>query len=255
MVRRWIVEQSLASNVGHIGSALGIVEIMAALWCGVMREPGTDQPQRDRFILGKGHAALALYATLRWKGLIDEATFRTFCADGSLLGVHPEQALPGVDVSTGSLGQSLSVGCGLALAFRRRRLPSRVHVLLSDAECNEGQIWEAAMFAGHHCLDNLTVVVDVNGLQALGHTRDVLAIQRPLQLWSSLGWDAMEVDGHDAEALIDAVEGGCGRPRAVLARTVLGKGVAFMEDRLEWHYRNLDAELAGRALDELERNQ
>jgi len=253
-LRRWIIEQSLASNVGHIGSALSIVEVMCALWEGTMKDPGSRAPLRDRFILSKGHAALALYAALRWKGIVDEATFRTFCGDGSLLGVHPEHTLPGVDVSTGSLGHGLSVGCGLAYGFRLRRQPSSVYVLLSDAECNEGQVWEAALFAAHHGLANLCAIVDLNGLQALGHTRDVLGVPDMAGLWAAAGWSAIEVDGHDLTALLEALNPSAplGRPRVVVARTVLGKGVSFMEDQLEWHYRNLTPELAQEALRELE---
>jgi transketolase len=253
-LRRWIIEQSLASNVGHIGSALGIVDIMAALWCGVMRDPGTSDPARDRFILGKGHAALALYGALRFKGLLPEETFRTYCGDGSAVGVHPEHTLPGVDVSTGSLGQGLSVACGLALAFRRRRAASRVFALLSDAECNEGQVWEAAMFAAQHRLGNLAVVVDLNGLQALGYTRDIIDLDGQLAAWTAFGWDVVAADGHDAEALVPVLgsTGTGDRPRVIVARTVLGKGVPFMEDRLEWHYRNLTPELAREALAHLD---
>jgi transketolase len=253
-IRRWIISQSLASNVGHIGSALSIADIMSALWEGTMRDAGTAAPDRDRFILAKGHAALALYAALRWKGILDEATFTTFCGDGSYLGVHPEQALPGVDVSTGSLGQGLSIGCGLAYGFRLRGRPPRVYALLSDAECDEGQVWEAALFAAHHRLTNLCAIVDLNGLQALGHTRDVLAIPEMARMWTAAGWDAVEVDGHDVEALLGALAPAAAaeRPRVIVARTILGKGVSFMEDRLEWHYRNLTPELAGQALRELE---
>jgi len=253
VLRRWIIERSLASTVGHIGSALSIVDVMAALWGGTMREPGTRAEDRDRFILGKGHAALALYGAIRWRGLMSEETFRTFCQDGSLLSVHPEHDLPGVDVSTGSLGQGLSVGCGLAHGLRLRGLPSRVFVLVSDAECNEGQVWEAAMFAGHHRLSNLCVVVDLNGLQALGHTADILAIPHLARVWEAMGWEAVDVDGHDLAALLTELNrppGEC--PRVVVARTVMGKGVSFMEGRLEWHYRNLTPELARDALRELE---
>ena len=252
-LRRWIVEQSLASTVGHVGSALSVVDIVAALWEGTMRKPGTQAEDRDRFILSKGHAALALYAALRWKGLLDEDTFRSFCRDGSLLGVHPHHALEGVDVSTGSLGMGLSIGCGLAHGLRLRGHDSRVFVLVSDAECNEGQVWEAAMFAAHHALAGLVAIVDLNGLQALGHTREILALDTAA-LWTSFGWDTVTVDGHDLDALLAALRPGPagGRPRAIVARTVLGKGVSFMEDRLEWHYRNLTPELARRALAELE---
>jgi transketolase len=251
--RRWIIEQSRSSNVGHIASALSIADIMAVLWEAVMKDAGTDRPDRDRFILAKGHAALALYCALRWKKLMDEKTFRSFCTDGSPVGQHPEHVVPGVDLSTGSLGQGLSVGCGLAYGLRARKNPGRVFVLLSDAECNEGQVWEAAQFAGHHRLANLTAVIDLNGLQALGHTADVLDLAPMSDKWRAFGWDTVEVDGHDAAALEAACAPAAGRARArmVVARTVQGKGVSFMENRLEWHYRNLTDELCTQALAEI----
>ncbi|HXJ82926.1 MAG TPA: transketolase [Candidatus Methylomirabilis sp.] len=252
-VRRWIVEQSLRSNVGHVASALSIVDIMVALWASVMRDPGTSVATRDRFILAKGHASLALYSVLRLMNRLDEPTFRTYCADGSLLGVHPEARLPGVDLSTGSLGQGLSVACGLAYGLRCRRQPSRVFVLMSDGECNEGQVWEAVQFAAHHRLENLTAVIDLNGVQALGFTRDILDSSPMAEKWRAFGWEAVEVDGHDLKELVPAcATSGRGRPKVVVARTVQGKGVSFMEGKLEWHYRNLTPELAAQALAELQ---
>ena len=254
-MRRWIIEQSLKSGVGHVASALSVVDIMAVLWGRAMKDPGTRSPDRDYFILAKGHASLALYCALRWKGLLDEATFRTYCSDGSLLGMHPEHVLPGVDLSTGSLGQGLSVGCGLAFGIRLKGGTARVFALMSDAECNKGQVWEAAQFAAHHRLSNLVAVVDLNGLQALGYTRDILDLEPLTEKWRVFGWDTAEVDGHDHAALLAALapRAGEGRPRMVVARTVQGKGVSYMENRLEWHYRNLTPELAARALDEIER--
>lgn len=253
IVRLWVIEQAIASRVGHIGSALSIVETLAVLWGRVLHAPGSEDPDRDRFILAKGHAALALYSVLRFRGQIADDLFRTYCRDGWPLGVHPERGLPGVEVSTGSLGQGLSVGCGLAYALRQRGSPARVFVLLSDAECNEGQVWEAAMFASHHRLANLVAVIDVNGMQALGRTRDVLNMEPLAGRWEAFGWLAREADGHDEAdllaALTDGIAGRAG-PAVVLARTVLGKGVSFMEDRLEWHYRNLPPELDGVALEE-----
>jgi transketolase len=251
-LRRWILEQSFAAGVGHIGSALSIVELIAALWGRVLRRPASPDPDRDRFLLAKGHAALALYAALRYLGLIDEPTFRGYCQDGSLLGVHPEPGLPGVEVGTGSLGQGLSVASGLALVLRRRGSPGRVFALLSDAECNEGQVWEAAMFAAHQRLGNLVALIDCNGMQALGRTEEVLDLSPLARRWEAFGWQAVEVDGHDAEAVAEALaEAGGDGPAVLVARTNLGKGVSFMEDRLEWHYRNLSAELAERALREV----
>jgi len=252
-LRRWILEQSFAAGVGHIGSALSIVEMIAALWGRVLRRPASSDPDRDRFVLAKGHAALALYAALRYRGLIDAAAFATYCQDDSLFGVHPEAGVPGVEVGTGSLGQGLSVACGLALALRRRGSPARVYALLSDAECNEGQVWEAAMLAAHQQLANLVALIDCNGMQALGRTEEVLDLSPLARRWEAFGWQTVEVDGHDAETLAEvlaAVDGQ--RPTVLVARTVLGKGVSFMEDRLEWHYRNLSAELAERALREVE---
>lgn len=254
-LRRWIIEQSLESKVGHIGSALSIVEIMAVLWEKVLRQPGSSDPDRDRFLLTKGHAALALYGVLRDRGLISEEQFHTYCKDGSILGAHPEYSLPSVEVATGSLGQGLSVACGLAYALKQRGSPARVFALLSDAECNEGQVWEAIMFAAHHQLHNLIAIVDDNGSQAMGATTSILALKPLERRWQAFGWHVLNVDGHDEKGLLTAfTEGLQGRtePTVVLARTVLGKGVSFMEDRLEWHYRNLTPELAHRALEELE---
>jgi transketolase len=252
-MRRWIIEQCLDSRVGHVGSALSIVEIVAALWGGLMRWPGTQNPRRDQFILGKGHAALALYAALRFKGLLGEEEFRSYCKDHSLLNVHPERDLAGVDASTGSLGQGLSLGCGIALGLRLKELDGRVFVLLSDAECNEGQVWEAAFFAAHQKLTAVHAVVDLNGLQALGRTKDVLEIADLAGLWRAAGWEVEVADGHDELALQRALSPRPGQPapRVVLAQTVLGKGVSFMEGRLEWHYRNLTPDLAERALSEI----
>jgi transketolase len=249
--RRWIIEQSLHSKVGHIGSARSIVEILAVLWGRILHRPATSDPERDRFILAKGHAALALYAAMRWLGLLSPDEFMTFCKDGSILAAHPEWGLPGVEVATGSLGQGLSVGCGLAYALRQRGSRAKVYVLLSDAECNEGQVWEAAMFAAHHHLDNLIAVVDVNGMQAMGRTADILNISPMGPRWRAFGWHDQEVDGHDEAALYAALTGGLTPrhgPAVVLARTVQGKGVSFMEHQLEWHYRNPTPQLAGQAL-------
>ena len=170
-IRRSMLEQSMRAHVGHIGSALSIADLMAALYGDVLQIGRPEDPDRDRFILSKGHAALALYAALHATGRLSEAELDSYCADGSLLGGHPEHALGYVDFATGSLGHGLSVGAGAALAARLGPLPRRVFVLMSDAECNEGSVWEAVMFAAHHQLANLVAIVDVNGQQALGYTR------------------------------------------------------------------------------------
>jgi transketolase len=253
-MRRLIIEQALESNVGHIGSALSIVEILAVLWGRVLRYPTTTRADRDRFVLAKGHAALALYSVMRCLDLLDDEAFQTYCKDGSLLGVHPEHGLPGVEVATGSLGQGLSVACGLAYALRMTGSSANVYVLLSDAECNEGQVWEAASFAAHHQLRNLVAIIDLNGMQAMGATRAVLNMSPMSERWDAFGWHALDVDGHDEArlhgALTEDIRGRQG-PAVIVARTVLGKGVSFMEHRLEWHYRNLAPDLAAKALKEI----
>ncbi len=254
-MRRRIIEQSLESNVGHIGSALSITDILAVLWTEVMRNPGGDDPDRDRFILAKGHAALALYSILRERGQLSEEQFHTYCKDNTLLNAHPEYGLPSVEVATGSLGQGLSVGCGIAYGLRQRGSPGRVFVLVSDAECNEGQLWEAVMFAAHQRLKNLIAIVDLNGMQAMGSTESILDLGSLSNRFAAFGWKSIEVEGHEHAALRNAFHAGLAdsdRPTVFVARTALGKGVSFMENRLEWHYRNLTPALAQTALQEME---
>ncbi len=191
-LRRIILEQSKRANVGHIGSALSVADILAALYGDILHLPSPDAPERDRFILSKGHAALALYAALHLKGFLSAEELNTYCGDDSLLGVHPEQALTGVDFSTGSLGQGLSVGAGMALGARMSGHAHRVFALLSDAECNEGSLWEAVMFASHHGLSNLVAICDANGQQALGFTDQVLTLEPLPEKWRAFGWDVHE---------------------------------------------------------------
>jgi transketolase len=229
-----------------------VADILAVLYCEVMKIAAPRDPERDRFILSKGHAALALFAILALKGWIPESELQTFCGDNSLLGVHPDAALPGIDFSTGSLGQGLSIAAGAALAARLQGSGRRMFCLISDAECNEGSTWEAVMFAAHHELGNLTAIVDRNGQQAFGSTRDVLDSSNMPERWRAFGWRTSEVDGHDHAALAVALPGVdaavTGKPHVVLAKTVFGKGVSFMEQgipltqsqlpvqRINWHY-------------------
>ena len=204
-MRRIILEQSRRANVGHIGSALSTVEIVAALYGGVLRIPDPEDPERDRFVLSKGHSALTLYAALFLKGWLGRDDLDTYCGDDSLLGVHPERELRGIDFSTGSLGHGLSIGAGSALGARLRGSTRRAFVLVSDAECNAGSLWEAVMFAAHHRLSNLVAIVDLNGQQALGYTEDVLSLSPMAERWTAFGWDVHSVDGHDVDALTRTV--------------------------------------------------
>lgn len=238
-VRGIILEQSRRARVGHIGSALSVADIVAALYGSVLSINSPDDPDRDRFVLSKGHSALALYAALYLRGWITETELNSYCDDGSLLGIHPESGLSGVDFSTGSLGHGLSLAAGAALAARLQGSQRRVFALLSDAECNEGSVWEAVMFAAHHRLSNLVAVIDLNGQQALGYTRDVLDMAPMASKWRAFGWDTQEIDGHDIELLtarVESLDTTAGPPHVLIARTVFGKGVPYMENEIKWHY-------------------
>jgi transketolase len=268
-MRRTILDESKRANVGHIGSCLCVVEILSALYTQVLRITSPLDPDRDRFILSKGHAGLALYAALVERGWVKAAALGAFCGDDSVFGVHPEAVVPGIDFSTGSLGHGLSIAAGAALAARLQGSKRRAFCLISDAECNEGSIWEAAMFASHHRLENLTAIVDWNGQQALGRTQDVLDSSNLPQRWEAFGWRVTEVNGHSVSDLATAMNG-CGptssSPHVILARTVFGKGVSFMEDGVpltqthlpvqpvNWHYlpmSDLEYQTALRELDSL----
>jgi transketolase len=253
-IRRVIVEQSMRANVGHIGSALSIADILAALYGGVLNLPN-HRAQQDRLVLSKGHAALALYAALELTGHVPPGTTSTYCADSTLLGVHPERDLNGVDFCTGSLGHGLPIAVGAALAARLQQSPRRAFAVISDAELNEGSVWEAAMFAAHHGLANLVVILDLNGQQAMGYTREVLDLGAPAQRWRAFGWDVHELDGHDTSALqatIQDLDFAVGPPHIVVAHTTFGKGVSYMQNVIDWHYLPMTDEQYRQALSELQ---
>ena len=253
-IRRITLEQSKRARVGHIGSALSIADILATLYGGVLKVETPDDPDRDRFILSKGHAAAALYAALHLRGWVSSTELSTFCADGSLLNVHPEHALTGVDFSTGSLGHGLSIAAGAALGARLARSTRRVFVLLSDAECNEGSVWEAAMFAAHHELANLVAIIDLNGQQALGATDSVIRVESMADRWIEFGWETVEADGHDVAEMtrvLSSFDYGAGAPHVVVARTIFGRGVSYMERQLKWHYLPMSESEYRQALDEV----
>jgi len=236
-IRHLIIMQSKRAGVGHIGSALSAADMLAVIYRHLLRAATPNDTDRDRFVLSKGHASLALYAALFLRGWLAQETLDGFCGNETLLGVHPQHQLPGVDFSTGSLGMGLSYAAGAALAARLERSHRRSFALLSDAECNEGSTWEAVMFAAHHRLESLTAFVDMNGQQALGYTRDILSLGPLAGKFAAFGWEAIEVDGHDLEAMRSAAAAPTtGRPRAVICRTVFGKGISFMERQVAWHY-------------------
>jgi transketolase len=253
-IRRIVIEQSKRANVGHIGSALSIADILAALYGGALNL-SNDRSEQDRLVLSKGHAALALYAALELTGRVPAGTTGTYCADGTRLGVHPERDLDGVDFCTGSLGHGLPIAVGAALAARMQESSRRVFAVMSDAELNEGSVWEAAMFAAHHGLANLVAILDLNGQQAMGYTRDVLDLGEPARRWRAFGWDVHELDGHDTSNLhstIGDLDFAAGAPHMLLARTTFGKGVSFMQSTIDWHYLPMTDEQYAQALSELQ---
>jgi transketolase len=246
-LRYQVVQMSHASGAPHLGSSLSCLDILIAAYWRTLRIDPTDAaaPIRDRFILSKGHAAPALYTCLAARGFFPEAWLDTFASSGGKLAEQPApNCAPGVELATGSLGHGLPVGCGLTLAARIQNLDYRTLVVMSDGECNEGSVWEAAMFAAGKALGRLTVVIDYNKWQATGRSDEVLALSSLRDKWRAFGWDASEVDGHDIDALAEAISPRgetTGRPRALIAHTVKGKGVSFMEDDNNWHYRIPDA--------------
>ncbi len=255
-IRTIVLEQAKRARVGHIGSALSVADILAALYGQVLRISSPEDPDRDRFVLSKGHAALSLYAALHLRGWLSSEELNSYCGDGTLLGVHPEHQLRGVDFATGSLGQGMCMVAGAALAARLQRSTRRAFTLLSDAECNEGSVWESAMFAAHQKLSNLIAIVDLNGQQALGFTEQVLSMSPMSARWQSFGWDVQEVDGHDGKALMETVEKlntKEGPPHVLIARTVSGKGVSYMERQIKWHYWPMSDEEYGQAMAEMEK--
>lgn len=256
-VRCHVLRMVHSARASHVGSCLGIADILAVLYAEVLRVDPADPAlaTRDRFILSKGHAAAVLYAVLAERGFIPGEWLAHYCEDGFPLAGHVvHKGVPGVEFSTGSLGHGLSLGSGIALAAARGGEPQRAVVLLSDGECDEGSTWEAALFAAHHKLDNLIAIVDRNDLQGFGRVADVLALEPFAAKWRAFGWSVEEVDGHDHRALSAAFAAAPrvpGRPTLVIARTLKGKGVSFMEDQFNWHYRSPNAEELARALAEL----
>ena len=250
-LRRRLIDMLARSRRGHLGSAFSVTEIVRVLYDHVLRYDAKNPrwDGRDRFILSKGHGCMAQYVLLAEKGFFPEAELDRFCEFGALLGGHVEYGIPGVEVSTGSLGHGLSVAVGMALAARIDRKPHRVIAVLGDGECEEGSVWEAAMGAAKHRLASLTAIVDRNVFQCYGSTEEVSGLEPFADKWRSFGWTVKECDGHDPAALRAALEKlpfDETRPGVLIARTVKGKGVSFMECNPDWHHTNKisDEELA-----------
>lgn len=260
LIRRHGLEMTHLSRGSHIGAIFSLAEIMATLYARVLqvRPQEPDWPGRDRLILSKGHAGAAVYAALAERGFFDVEELKTHYADGSRLSGHvSHKGIPGVEFSTGSLGHGLAVAAGMALAAQKDGQTHRVYCVLGDGECDEGAVWEAALIAHQFRLNRLVAVVDHNKMQSLDFCENTLSLSPFAQKWRTFGWNAIEADGHDVDALESAFDqarqnAGSGKPTVIIAHTVKGKGVSFMENNILWHYRTPQGEEYDAALKELE---
>jgi transketolase len=256
-IRLAALRMTYKSNASHIGSCLSCADILAVLYGGVLNVSPDKlrDVSRDRFILSKGHAAAVLYAVLAKTKFFSEDLLEDYYQNGSQFSGHANHHISGVELSTGSLGHGLSVGCGMALVGKREKLPYKVIVLMSDGELDEGSNWEAILFASHHKLDNIISIIDLNNLQGFGRTRDIIDLSPLAEKWKAFGWSPIEIDGHNYKQIQNAFlqcQNKNGKPFVIIAHTVKGKGVSFMEDQLSWHYKSPNKDQLEKAISELE---
>lgn len=243
-IRIDVLRMTSRARASHVGSALSIADIVAVLYSGVLNISPTrlEDEARDRFILSKGHGGCAIYSALARSGFFATSELDHYCRDGSHLSGHlSHRHVRGVEFSTGSLGHGPSVAAGMAFGARRRGLPTNVFCVVSDGECDEGSVWEAALFAGHHRLSNLTLIIDYNRIQSLGATSEILNLDPLPDKWLAFGWDVAEVNGHDIKQLrstLTARRSLADKPLLIVAHTTKGSGVSFMENSIDWHYRS-----------------
>jgi len=255
LIRKDIIEMIHIAQSGHPGGSLSAVEIVTALYFYVMNiDPqNPDWEQRDRFILSKGHACPVLYAALIERGFLSVNHLSTLRKTGSLLQGHPNMNTPGVDMLSGSLGNGLAAGIGMALSARVNNLNYKVYVLMGDGECQEGIVWEAAMAAAHHNVNNIVAIIDSNKLQIRGNVEDVLSLGLISDKWKSFGWHTIEINGNDMEQVLEAFQATnkIKQPAVIIANTIKGKGVSFMEGNPEWHGKAPNDEQAVKAIKEI----
>lgn len=256
-IRRHAIEMVHNSHASHIGAILSVADIIAVLYADIMHVNALkpSESNRDRFILSKGHAGVAVYAALAEMGFFPMEELDKYYCNGSVYSGHVSHyGVPGIELSTGSLGHGIAVACGMAMAAKRRKTAYHVYAVVGDGECNEGVVWETALIANRFWLDNFTVIVDRNGMQAMGDCENVLPMKPLAEKWRSFGWQVIEVeDGNDHDQLRVAFHTPSdGRSRCIIANTVKGKGISFMENQLLWHYRDPQGEYYERAIAELE---
>lgn len=242
LIRRHGIEMTHLSGGGHIGSILSVADIMAVLYSEILKFDvlNPEWSERDRFVLSKGHAGAAVYAALAECGFFPVEELKTHYADGSRLSGHVSHHLPGIDFSTGALGHGISAASGMAYAAKKDKKAYRVYVIVGDGECDEGSVWETALFANQFHLDNLIVIVDYNHMQSLDTCEKTLGLENFVDKWQAFGWNAVEIDGHDHDALRKALDIRCDqdkKPTVIIANTIKGYPISFMENDILWHYR------------------
>lgn len=246
------LEMTSVAKTSHIGACLSVIDILATLFILKQNVPGRGY---DNIVLSKGHAAAALYSVLDSMKFL-ESKLSDYCKNGSQLYGHiNHHASVEIPLSTGSLGHGLPFGLGMALAAKKKGTESRTYVVVSDGELNEGTTWESALVAGHHRLDNLTVIIDRNGIQSLGFTEEIIALDPIAPKWKAFGWETVEIDGHDIGAIIETLAVDYEKPLCIIANTIKGKGVSFMEDTLQWHYQSPSSEQLEAAIQEVSGNR
>lgn len=254
VLRKTVLDMAYAGATVHIGCAFSIIELLAVLYRSHLRYPGNDPlaAERDYLVLSKGHGVMAQYACMRELGWLKDEAFKGYFADGSDLKGLSDSRIPGLEVTSGSLGHGFSVGVGMALGAKLRGTDQKTYALVGDGEINEGPIWEGALFAAHHALKNFMVIVDENGFQAMGRTQEVLALGSIQAKFESFGFEALTIDGHDEDAIDQATRqlwaSTSSSPKALIAKTVKGKGVPFMEHNNMWHYTRLNQDSYALAL-------
>jgi transketolase len=255
LARQKLLEITTKVGIGHLGGSLSCIDILTALYFRVMRHDpkNINWEKRDRFILSKGHAAPALYVIMSMVGYIPITELETLAKIDSRLQGHPDcKKLPGIEISTGSLGQGFSVAVGMALGYRYdKKNNSQIYCLLGDGECDEGQIWEAAMFAANYDLKNITVIIDRNGFQIDGKTEEVIRLEPFSQKWQSFNWEVLELDGHNMDEIVKYLENSRNKRVVIIAKTVKGKGISFMENNNTYHAKYCDEIECEKALNEL----
>ena len=253
-IRSHVLKMTSKGKSSHVGSALSIADILAVLYTNMNVDPkDPSNPKRDRFILSKGHAGAAVYAVLAELDFFSKEILDTHYQDGSILSGHvSHKGVPGVEFSTGSLGHGLSVATGFALAAKRKSLNFNSYALLSDGELDEGSNWEAILFAPHHNLNNLTCIVDYNKLQSLTTVKETLNLEPLADKIQSFGWNVLDIDGHNHDEIKKAIEANTSKPKFIIANTIKGKGISFMENKVVWHYRSANEDELSKGLKELE---